>query len=118
MAGVGVGKHATMVTTETAPAVDVAEDVRLSPQWQVVLLDDDEHSYEYVIDMLGQLFGHSLETAFEMAQTVDRSGRVVVDTTTRERAELKQEQIHEYGPDWRILGCAGSMSAEIEPLHD
>jgi ATP-dependent Clp protease adaptor protein ClpS len=43
---------------------------------------------------------------------------VIVETTTRERAELKQEQIHAYGPDSRIPRCKGSMSAVIEPAED
>jgi ATP-dependent Clp protease adaptor protein ClpS len=46
---------------------------------------------------------------------VDTTGRVIVDTTTKERAELKQEQIHAFGRDPRLATCAGSMSAIIEP---
>jgi ATP-dependent Clp protease adaptor protein ClpS len=42
-------------------------------------------------------------------------GRVIVDTTTKERAELKRDQIHSFGPDWRVPHCRGSMSAVIEP---
>ena len=52
-----------------------------------------------------------------MAQEVDTTGRVIVDTTSRERAELTQEQIHAYGKDWRIPRCKGSMSAELEPAE-
>jgi ATP-dependent Clp protease adaptor protein ClpS len=97
-------------------AVEVAEEQVLRiPQYHVVLLDDDEHTYEYVIEMLMQLFGHSVEKAYRMAVEVDRSGRVVVETTHRERAELKRDQIHAYGPDWRIAHCKGSMSATVEP---
>ena len=87
------------------------------PKYHVVLLDDDDHTYAYVIEMLMQLFGHSEAKAFRMAQEVDRSGRVIVDTTTKERAELKRDQVHAYGPDWRIEYCQGSMSATIEPAE-
>jgi ATP-dependent Clp protease adaptor protein ClpS len=93
-----------------------APKIRTARPWQVVLLNDDDHTYEYVIEMLGVLFGHPVEVAFLMAQEVDRSGRVVVEVTTRERAELKQEQIHGYGPDHRLPRSQGSMSAEIEPV--
>jgi ATP-dependent Clp protease adaptor protein ClpS len=96
----------------------IEELVRLAPRWNVVLLNDDDHSYEYVIEMLQQVFAHSLQTAFAMAVEVDSTGRVIVDTTSRERAELKQEQIHSFGPDWRIPRCQGAMSAEIEPAVD
>jgi len=84
------------------------------PLYHVVLLDDDDHTYEYVIEMLTKLFGHSRAKAFRMAVKVDMSGRVIVDTTTKERAELKRDQIHAYGPDPRIPHCRGSMSALIE----
>jgi ATP-dependent Clp protease adaptor protein ClpS len=52
-----------------------------------------------------------------MACEVDSAGRVVVDTTSKERAELKRDQIHAFGADWRIERCHGSMSAEIEPAR-
>ena len=88
---------------------------KILPPYNVVLLDDDDHTYDYVILMLMRLFGHTLETAYEMACEVDTSGRVIVDTTTKERAEFKQEQIHACGADPRSSKCAGSMSAVIEP---
>jgi len=42
-----------------------------------------------------------------MAKEVDSTGRVIVDTTTKERAELKQDQIHAFGPDPWIPRCQG-----------
>ncbi len=88
---------------------------RTAPLWHVVLLDDDDHTYEYVVEMLGRVFGHSRERAYHMACEVDASGRVIVDTTFFERAEFKQQQIHAYGADWRIETCKGSMRAILEP---
>jgi ATP-dependent Clp protease adaptor protein ClpS len=88
------------------------------PQYHVILLDDDDHSYAYVIEMLGAIFGHSKAKAFKMAVEVDATGRVIVDTTTKERAELKRDQIHNYGPDWRIEHCRGSMQAVVEPAGE
>lgn len=91
---------------------------KLMPRYHVILLNDDDHTYDYVIRMLGDLFGHPPEKAFLMAREVDMSGRVIVDTTNLERAELKRDQIHAYGADPRIERCQGSMSAEIEPADD
>ncbi len=88
-----------------------------TPMYHVVLLDDDDHTYAYVIEMLGDIFGHSTATAFRMAVEVDTTGRVIVCTTHKERAELKRDQIHSYGPDWRLPHCQGSMSAIIEPAE-
>jgi ATP-dependent Clp protease adaptor protein ClpS len=87
------------------------------PPYHVILLNDDDHTYEYVIHMLGVLFGHSREKAFLMAREVDTRGRVIVDTTTKERAELKRDQIHAFGPDPLLERSKGSMSAIIEPAE-
>jgi ATP-dependent Clp protease adaptor protein ClpS len=87
------------------------------PPYHVVLLNDDDHSFEYVITMLRSLFGHTPERGYQMAWEVHTRGRVIVDTTSKERAELKRDQIHAFGPDPLIPRCAGSMSAEIEPAE-
>ena len=97
------------------PLQELERKVDVMPRWNVVLLNDDDHTYEYVVEMLVRLFGHSIQRAFAMAVEVDTEGRVIVDTTTRERAELKQEQIHAYGRDHRLSRSTGSMSALIEP---
>lgn len=86
------------------------------PLWHVVLLDDNQHTYEYVEEMLITLFQHSKMTAHRMAVEVDSTGRVIVETTSLERAELKREQIHAYGPDPRLLEqSTASMRARLEP---
>jgi len=97
------------------PQVEVESTTAIAPRWHVVLLNDDDHTYEYVIAMLVALFAKTPERAFQHACEVDASGRTILDTTSRERAELKVEQIHAYGPDPRIPRCKGSMSAEMEP---
>jgi ATP-dependent Clp protease adaptor protein ClpS len=93
------------------------EKVEKQPPYHVILLNDDDHSYEYVIRMLKQLFGHPEERGFQMASEVDNTGRVIVDTTSLERAELKRDQIHAFGADPLIPRCKGSMSATIEPAE-
>ncbi|MDH3719554.1 MAG: ATP-dependent Clp protease adaptor ClpS [Planctomycetota bacterium] len=83
--------------------------VHRQPRYHVLLWDDDDHSYNYVIDMLQELFGYQVEQGFQLAEEVDNRGKAVVLTTTREHAELKRDQIHAYGHDPK-----GSMSASIE----
>ena len=86
------------------------------PRYHVILWDDDDHSYQYVILMMRQLFGHTFNRGFEIAKQVDAAGRSVCLTTTKEHAELKRDQIHAFGRDFLIDRCAGSMSATIEPV--
>jgi ATP-dependent Clp protease adaptor protein ClpS len=85
------------------------------PPYNVVLLDDDDHSFEYVIRMLGKLFGHPPDRGYRMAMEIHKTGRVIVATTHLEYAELKRDQIHAFGPDPRIPRCKGSMLATVEP---
>ena len=42
----------------------------------MILLNDDDHTYQYVIHMLQTLFGHPPETGFIMAKEVDTKGRI------------------------------------------
>lgn len=85
------------------------------PRYNVILWDDSDHSYQYVVMMLQKLFRHPHEKGFQIATEVDGSGKAICLTTTMEHAELKRDQIHAYGKDDLILSCKGSMSATIEP---
>ena len=61
---------------------------RRQPRYHVILWDDDDHTYEYVIRMMQELFCHSAEKGFQIAETVDKTGRAICLTTTRERPRL------------------------------
>lgn len=104
-----------MTDTVALPVEKEVQKTEGLPPYNVVLLDDDDHSYEYVILMLKKVFGHPIEKGYELAQEVDAQGRVVVATTNLEQAELKREQIQAFGPDPLIPRCKGSMSANVEP---
>ena len=103
-------------------SVAVVEPVKQSvrpkrqPRYNVILWNDDAHSYAYVIMMLMKLFGHQPEKGYQIAEEVDTQGRAVVLTTTCEHAELKRDQIHAYGKDGLIKDCKGSMWATIEEV--
>ena len=104
-----------MTSTTTRPQEQRAQKTEGLPPYNVVLLDDNDHSFEYVIRMLNKVFGHPPEKGYEMAVEVDTTGRVVVATTHLEEAELKRDQIQAFGPDPLIPRCEGSMSATVEP---
>ena len=94
------------------------EKTKRQPPYNVILYNDDDHSFDYVIAMLQQLFGHPREKGLLMAWKVHNESRVIVDTTSKERAELKRDQIHAFGPDRGIPRCKGSMSSSIEPATE
>jgi len=49
------------------PIVKKSNEERQTPLFNVVLLDDDDHSYEYVIEMLQVLFACSASAAWNHA---------------------------------------------------
>jgi len=104
-----------MPKTTAVPETRSSEREALAPLYRVVLLDDNDHTYDYVIEMLQRLFIFTMEEAFRHAEEVDRCGRTVIITCDRPAAEFARDQIHAYGPDPRLERSAGSMSAIIEP---
>lgn len=107
------------LTLPAVPEPKVKPRTRRQPPYNVVLLNDDDHTFEYVIGMLQQLFGYPREKGMLLAVEVDQTGRAILLTTSREHAELKQDQIHAFGPDpFSSKDCKGSMTALIEPAYD
>ena len=104
---------AVQIRPHTAPA-DPRRKPKRQPPYHVVLIDDDDHTYHYVIGMLKALFGFPQEKGYQLAREVDTTGRVIVLTTTMEHAELKRDQIHAYGKDPIMAKCNGSMTATLE----
>jgi ATP-dependent Clp protease adaptor protein ClpS len=85
------------------------------PRYHVILWDDSEHTFDYVIRMLQDLFGHTFDRALQLATEVDSAGKAILLTTTREHAELKRDQVKTYGKDILMKRCRGSMRASIQP---
>ena len=98
-----------------SPETEVSERSQKVPLYRVVLLDDDDHTYDYVIEMLQKIFGMSETTAFSHAVEVDTKGTTILITCELEKAEHKRDLIHSYGPDWRLPRSLGSMAAVVEP---
>ena len=108
------GLPETLVRTK--PKSDARTRTRRVPPYNVILENDDDHSMEFVVEVLIKALGCNLERAFQLMHQAHTSGRVVVWTGPKEVAELKVEQIqtfHENSPvDNRPLGPLGCT---IEP---
>src|SRR5439155_17192798 len=103
-----------MGSTVLSPEIVTTEREDLTPLYRVVLLDDDDHTYDYVIEMLQKIFIFSLEQAYHHAEEVDACGRTILITCELPQAEYARDQIQAYGPDWRLPRSKGSMSAVVE----
>ena len=106
-----------MPQTTITPGTEIRERQREEtvPLYRVVLLDDNDHTYDYVIEMLSKIFLLPAEIAFQHAIEVDTTGRTIVMTCERDQAEFGRDQIHAYGADPRMPRSKGSMSAIVEP---
>jgi len=103
------------MATIASPGTRQETSDRQAPLYNVVLLDDAEHTYDYVVEMLVQLFALDTQDAWNRAVEVDSTGRTVVITCDLETAEFGRDQIHAFGADWRMPNSKGSMSAIVEP---
>jgi ATP-dependent Clp protease adaptor protein ClpS len=97
------------------PTIKEENQDRQVPLYHVVLLDDNEHTYEYVVEMLAKLFAFSESEAWNHAVEVDTTGRTIVVTCELDQAAFGRDQIHAFGADHRMPQSKGSMSAIVEP---
>ena len=106
------GKSLVLIETET----DEKTKDELTKLYHVIILNDDEHSFDYVIEMLQAIFGFSYPTALAHTMEADSTGSSIVWTCGLEEAERKRDQIHAYGPDPRMPNSRGSVVALVEPV--
>jgi ATP-dependent Clp protease adaptor protein ClpS len=105
-----------IVNVETSPEkkTDARSKTKRQPPYHVILLNDEEHTFEYVIELLLKLFKHSKPVAEELTLRIHLTGRAIVLTTHRELAELKREQVLAYGADPRMSVSKGPLGCYIE----
>jgi ATP-dependent Clp protease adapter protein ClpS len=64
--------------TLEAPSSDVLPGTELGNPWQVVLFNDEVHSFDQVILQIQKACGYSLEKAGEITWRVHHNGKAVV----------------------------------------
>ena len=97
--------------------IDNSTKDKLSKLYHVIILNDEEHTFEYVIEMLQAIFKMPYATAFAHTVEADSTGSSIVLTTSLEEAEQKRDQVHAYGPDWRMPNSRGAVAALVEPAQ-
>ena len=106
---------AVSVKTITETAKEEKSSAQTQPLYHAIILNDEDHTYDYVVEMLVKIFKMSDAEAFSHAVEVDTKGTTILLTCELSKAELKRDQIHSYGPDWRLPRSMGSMAAIVEP---
>src|SRR4026208_1558971 len=105
-------------STTALPEVEDETSDQLQPLYHVILLNDEDHTYDYVIEMLEKIFGFSETKALSHAVEVDTQGTTILLTCDLEMAEHKRDLIHSYGPDWRLARSLGAMAAIVRPAAE
>ena len=71
------------------------ESLSFLKRYKVVLLNDDFTSMDFVVEVLMELFSHSLDSAINIMLSVHRDGRGICGVYTYEVAETKISQVKE-----------------------
>lgn len=87
------------------------------PPYAVVVLNDDEHTFPYVIETFRKVFGYSISKCLLLAMLIHTAGRAAVWTGPKEVAELKRDQIRSAGSDFYAQEKVSyPLGVVIEPL--
>jgi ATP-dependent Clp protease adaptor protein ClpS len=90
---------------------------KLLPPYAVVVLNDDLHTFDYVILTFQKVFGYAPERCFQLALQIHEQGRAIVWSGPKEVAELKRDLIRSAGPDiFASTKVDWPLGCEIEPL--
>jgi ATP-dependent Clp protease adaptor protein ClpS len=89
---------------------------RRVPPFNVIIENDDFHSFEFVVDVLRKALGYAEERCYQLTMLAHTSGRAVVWTGPKEVAELKADQIRTFHEN-RAADSArlGPLGCTIEP---
>jgi ATP-dependent Clp protease adaptor protein ClpS len=103
---------------ETSPELESTTDTltqtKTAPKSKVVLLNDEDHTYDYVVEVLTKTCKLSKTQAFKCAVEVDLNGRSIVFYGDKEQCQSLSAKINSFGPDHRMPRSMGSMQSEVE----
>ena len=106
-------------STSTVVETEVTTEQRDSalPPYNVVIFNDEEHTFPYVIELLDQALPASPSQGGGADLRIHMTGRAIVYTTHKELAELKRDQVIAYGPDPRMAISKGPLRCYVEPAR-
>jgi ATP-dependent Clp protease adaptor protein ClpS len=109
-------------TAVAEPVQDEAEQTnrpkpKKLPPYAVVVLNDEEHTFAYVIETFMKVFGYNQTKSYQLAREIHVNSRSIVWSGPKEVAELKRDQIRSAGPDlFAAKKVSYPLGVVIEPL--
>ncbi len=104
--------------TKTRPDFDTETETRTrrQPPYAVVVFNDEDHTFDYVITTFMKVFRYQPEKCLKLAVEIHEKGKAVVWVGSLEVAELKRDQIKGAGPDhWAKKKVDWPLKVELEP---
>ena len=78
-----------MAQSDTRTRIKPAEDLKEPPMYRVVYLNDNQTTYEFVVETLMQYFDYTVETAQTITADIHEAGSACVAVLPYEIAEQK-----------------------------
>ncbi len=94
--------------------VATASETKTQRSWKVVLYNDEDHTYDYVVQMLTHVCRMAKAQAFRCAVEVDLEGRTIVYYGSQSECAKISGQITSYGPDHRLMRSRSGMNSSVE----
>lgn len=95
----------------------VASKPKKLPPYAVVVINDDLHTFQYVIETFRKVFRYPGLKCLLLAVKIHFCGRSIVWSGAKEVAELKRDQIRSAGPDfYASKKVQFPLGVVIEPL--
>jgi len=78
-----------MAQSDTRTRIKPAEDLKEPPMYRVVYLNDNQTTYEFVVETLMEYFDYTAETAHNITSDIHEAGSACVAVLPYEIAEQK-----------------------------
>ena len=82
-----------MAQSDTRTRIKPAEDLKEPPMYRVVYLNDNQTTYEFVVESLMQYFDYTVETAQTITADIHEAGSACVAVLPYEIAEQKGVEV-------------------------
>jgi len=96
-------------------ALPATAGVHTDEPYCIVLFNDDEHSFAFVVQVLAEVFGYPLNDATLLTQAAHDAGQTIVFVGDRQDAERKCEKMLAYGADSTVPSSKGPLQVAVRP---